>query len=66
MTALDRRFENDFREMVALGLVERITDHLDVVNYFRGPEGLNVHKCYGYLANERTGAVLADCWSDRG
>jgi hypothetical protein len=66
MTALDRRLADDFREMVTLGLVERIVDHLDFVNYFRGPEGLNVHKCYGYLANEQTGAVIARCWNDRG
>ena len=46
-----------------LGLVERITDHVNLVNYFRGPDGLNVHKCYGYMVNERTGAVIADCWS---
>ncbi len=62
MTALDRTFANDFREMLDLGLVERITDHINLVNYFRGPDGLNVHKCYGYMVNERTGAVIADCW----
>jgi hypothetical protein len=27
--------------------------------YFRGPDGLNVHKCYGYMANQQTGAALA-------
>lgn len=62
MTALDRRFADDFCEMVNLGLVESITDHLDIVNYFRGPNGLDVHKCYGYLANEKIGAVIAQCW----
>jgi pimeloyl-ACP methyl ester carboxylesterase len=62
MTALDREFADDFGEMVTLGLVERIDDHTDLVNYYRGPDGLNVHKCYGYLANEKIGAVLADCW----
>ena len=62
MTALDRKIANDFHEMVELGLVESITDHTDLINYFRGSDGLNVHKCYGYMANEKTGAVIADCW----
>ena len=26
---------------------------------FRGPEGLNVHKCYGYMANVSVGRVIA-------
>jgi hypothetical protein len=62
MTALDRVFADDFKSMLDMGLVESITDHPDLINYFRGPEGLNVHKCYGYMANEQTGAVIADCW----
>jgi hypothetical protein len=62
MTALDRVFADDFKSMLDRGLVESITDHTDLVNYFRGPDGLNVHKCYGYMANEKTGAVIADCW----
>ena len=62
MTALDRVFADDYGEMLDLGLVESITDHMDLVNYFRGPEGLNVHRCYGYMVNEKTGAVIADWW----
>ncbi len=62
MTALDRVFTDDFKPMLDRGLVDCITDHTDLINYFRGPDGLNVHKCYGYLANEKTGAVIADCW----
>ena len=62
MTALDRLFVDDFKPMLDMGLVESITDHPDLINYFRGPEGLNVHKCYGYMANKQTGAVIADCW----
>ena len=64
MTALDRTFADDFREMLNLNLIESITDHTDLINYFRGPDGLNVHKCYGYMANEQTGAVIADCWRE--
>jgi hypothetical protein len=64
MTALDRVFADDYAEMLDLELVENITDHMDLVNYFRGPEGLNVHRCYGYMANEKTGAVVADWWRE--
>jgi hypothetical protein len=62
MTALDRRMADDFAEMRALGLVEDISDRLDLQTYFRGPEGLNVHKCYGYMVNPVTGGVIADWW----
>ena len=59
MTALDRTFADDYREMSDLGLVESITDETGLQTYFRGPDGLNVHKCYGYMANQQTGATLA-------
>lgn len=59
MTALDRTFADDYREMLQLGLVESIVDESDLKTYFRGPAGLNVHKCYGYMANYRTGATIA-------
>lgn len=59
MTALDRTFADDYHEMKVLGLIESIVDETDLQTYFRGPKGLNVHKCYGYMANERTGAALS-------
>ena len=59
MTALDRTFADDYREMTNLGLIESIIDETNLQTWFRGPDGLNVHKCYGYMANERTGAALA-------
>jgi len=59
MTALDRTFADDYREMKNLGLIESIIDETNLQTWFRGPDGLNVHKCYGYMANERTGAALA-------
>ena len=64
MTALDRVFANDYRPMLKAGLVESIVDHTDLMTYFRGPDGLNVHKCYGYLINPRTAAVVADWWEE--
>jgi len=60
MTALDRTFADDYREMLELGLIDTIEDQINLQTYFRGPQGLNVHKCYGYMANEKTGAVIAD------
>lgn len=62
LTALGHRFADDFRDMRALGLVEAITDDIDLINPFRGPDGLNVHKCYGYFVNAATGAAIARWW----
>ena len=62
MTALDRVFADDYREMLDLGLVEEINDRSDLQTYFRGPDGLNVHKCYGYMITKELGAVVADWW----
>lgn len=65
MTALDRRLAQSWSEMRELGLVERITDRLDLQTWFRGPEGLNVHKCYGYMVNPVLGATVAGWWRER-
>jgi hypothetical protein len=65
LTALDRSFADDYQPMLEQGLVESITDHIELMNYFRGPEGLNVHRCYGYAVNEKTGAVIAE-WLNEG
>lgn len=62
LPALGHRFAEDFAPMLVSGLVESITDRTDLVNPFRGPEGLNVHRCYGYFVNPATGAVIADWW----
>lgn len=62
LPALGHRFAEDFAPMRVSGLVESITDRTDLVNPFRGPEGLNVHRCYGYFVNPATGAVIADWW----
>ena len=62
MTALDRHFANDYAPMLKHKLVQSITDHTRLKTYFRGEEGLNVHKCYGYMINESVGAVVADWW----
>lgn len=62
LTALDRRLATTWAEMRDLGLVEEISDRLDLATYFRGPEGLNVHKCYGYMVEPTVGATVAQWW----
>lgn len=65
MTALDRVFTNDFRPMLRYGLVDSIADQTHLSTYFRNDEGLNVHKCYGYMINDKVGEVIADWWQKR-
>jgi len=62
LTALGHRFAKDFAGMRELGLVGSITDRTDLINPFRGPDGLNVHRCYGYFVNACTGAAIARWW----
>lgn len=64
MTALDRQLAGAWSEMRELGLVEEISDRLDLQTYFRGPEGLNVHKCYGYMVNPVLGGTIAEWWRE--
>ena len=65
LTALGHRFGEDFAEMQRQGLVAGITDRTDLINPFRGPDGLNVHKCYGYFVNAATGAAIAHWWRNQ-
>jgi len=64
VTALDRKLSACFAEMVRLGLTSSIDDNMTLVNQFHGPDGLNVHKCYGYFASPVVGQLLSE-WSDR-
>jgi hypothetical protein len=48
--------------MAAAGWLEEHSQHAEVVNFFRGPTGLNVHKCYGYFYNPQTAKIIADWW----
>ena len=61
LTALDMKLQNDFGEMVQLGLVESIEDR-EVYNYFRLEGELNVHAEYGYLVNEVTAGYVSEWW----
>lgn len=62
LIALQRRLAKDFREMLELGLLEEIVDDVDLHNYWRGPQGLNVHKCYGYMINPQVCEGVARFW----
>lgn len=65
LTALDREFADDYRQMVRLGLLDNIRDyHKSVYNYYRDANGLNVHRSYGYLINPVTGSIVSE-WLGR-
>jgi hypothetical protein len=62
MTTLDARFSAIWGEMRELGLVGEISDRLNLDTWFRGVEGLNVHRCYGYMVHPGVGAAIAAWW----
>ena len=64
MTSLERRFSNDFSDMLSLGLVEEIADY-EVFNFFHSEGALNVHAEYGYLVNEATARLVRDWWREQ-
>jgi predicted transcriptional regulator with HTH domain len=53
--------QNDYEDMVKLGLIESIEDR-QVFNYFRLNGELNVHAEYGYLINEVTADFVSEWW----
>lgn len=59
MTALHPELRPYFSEMLELGILESLTDHVDFYNHFRGDQGLNVHESYGYLAHSEVAECLA-------
>ena len=63
LTAIDTTLNNDFGEMIRLGLVEDIED-LETYNYYRMNGVLNVHAEYGYLVNEVAANVIRDWWRE--
>lgn len=63
LTALDRGVADDYAGMIKAGLVESIHDQYEgVYNYFRNPDGLNVHRSYGYLVNDHVGTAISNWW----
>jgi hypothetical protein len=61
LTPIDMRLENDYEEMLKLGLVESIEDR-QIFNYFRLNGELGVHAEYGYLINEVTAGFVSEWW----
>jgi hypothetical protein len=59
-TALQPRLASHFREMLDLGLVGSIEDHVDLENCFRGAYGLNTHDAYGYLFQRTLAEIVGD------
>lgn len=64
LTAIDPTLRTDFGEMVALDLVEELRD-MELHNFFRLDDELNVHAEYGYLINEVTARVIVDWWLEQ-
>ena len=64
-TALHPRLRPFFREMLDLGLIQTIEDHVELTNHFRGSGGLNVHEVFGYLAQPAVAAAIA-AWLEAG
>jgi hypothetical protein len=65
MVALHQRVRPFFASMLKLGLVRAIEDRPGIYNHFRGPNGLNVHKSYGYLNHPLVAGIVCD-WLGRG
>jgi len=63
LTAIDMTLNNDFGEMIRLGLIEDIED-LETWNYYRMNGVLNVHAEYGYLVNEVVANVIRKWWRE--
>ena len=63
LTAIDMTLNNDFGEMIQLGLIEDIED-IETYNYYRMNGVLNVHAEYGYLVNEVTATIIRNWWRE--
>jgi len=63
LTAIDMTLNDDFGDMVDLGLIEAIDD-LEAWNYYRMNGVLAVHTEYGYLVNEVTATTIRNWWAE--
>jgi len=56
----DKSLANDFQPMLAGGLVEAFTEHVNLCTVYRGRGGVwNPHKLYGYLILPEVGRLVA-------
>ena len=62
LTAIDMTLNDDFGDMIGLGLIEDIED-LETWNYYRVSGVLSVHTEYGYLVNEVTATAIRNWWT---
>lgn len=63
ITSVNKIFQDEFAEMIELGIVDSIRDHCKgIFNFFHNEEGLNCHRSYGYLVNPAVGKIIADWW----
>ncbi len=65
MVALHARLAPFFGQMVEVGVVASIVDHPALYNRFPGAKGIDVHKCYAYLANLEVAGRIGE-WLERG
>jgi len=62
-TAVDKRINDSFTEMLQYNLVESIEDHCKgIYNFYRDDAGLDCHSSYGYLVNPAVGEIIAQWW----
>lgn len=61
LTSIDMKLQNDYEDMIDLGIVESIDDR-EIHNYFRLDGELNAHAEYGYLINEVTAGFISEWW----
>ncbi len=65
ITSLNKIFQNDFAEMIELGIIDDIRDHCkNIYNFYHNEKGLNCHRSYGYLVNPAVGKIIADWWNE--
>ena len=62
-TAFRPRLRPCYGEMLKLGQLESLTDHIDLYTHFRGDGGLNPHEAYGYLNHPAIAGRIA-AWFD--
>ncbi len=57
----DQDIKDDFKTMLKEGYVESITDmHRNIYTFWKGRNGTNPHKLYGYLDNPKVAKQIAD------
>ena len=64
LTAIDMTLNDDFGEMIDLGLVAGIDDRT-AYNYYHIDSELSVHAEYGYLVNEVTAKIVSNWWREQ-